>query len=108
MSYYNTTNLAGTKLKKAELQALSQNTQILHVFRGEETLARTPFDVQEILKDQYELDYPITSVRRSITNLTDDDFLVKTRAKSKGKYGKYNYMWMTAEGYKQIKQKIGA
>ena len=107
MSYYNTTNLAGTKLKIAELQALSQNTQILHVFRGDNTLARTPFNVQKILKDKYGLDYPITSVRRSISDLTKDKFLVKTRAKSKGNYGKYNYMWMTAEGYKQIKQKIG-
>ena len=107
MSYYNTTNLAGTKLKKEELKTLTQNTQILHVFRADDTLARTPFDVQKILKDNYDLDYPITSVRRSITNLTNDRYLVKTRAKSRGKYGKFNYTWMTAEGYEQIKQKIG-
>tara|TARA_R110002020_G_C15663252_1_gene717002 strand:+ start:56 stop:382 length:327 start_codon:yes stop_codon:yes gene_type:complete len=107
MSYYNTTHLAGTKLKKEKLQALTQNTQILHVFRGDDTLARTPFDVQETLKDEYDLDYPITSIRRSITNLTNDRYLVKTRAKSRGKYGKFNYTWMTAEGYEQIKQKIG-
>ena len=107
MSYYNTTNLAGTELKKEELKSLTQNTQILHVFRGDDTLARTPFDVQEVLKDKYDLDYPITSIRRSITNLTNDNYLVKTRAKSRGKYGKFNYTWMTTEGYEQIKQKIG-
>ena len=107
MSYYNTTHLAGTKLKAAELQALSQNTQVLHVFKLNESTAMNPFEIQETLKDKYDCDYPITSIRRSITNLTEQGLLVKTRAKSKGKYGKYNYNWMTTEGYKQIKQQIG-
>ena len=107
MSYYNTTNLAGTKLKKEELKALSQNTQVLHIFKLNEDKALNPFDIQDALKDDYKFNYPITSIRRSITNLTELGLLVKTRAKSRGKYGKFNYTWMTTEGYEQIKQKIG-
>ena len=93
MSYYNTTNLAGTELKKEELKALTQNTQILHVFRGDDTLARTPFDVQEILKDKYDLDYPITSIRRAITDLTNRDVLEKTDTMRLGTWNKLTHAW---------------
>ena len=53
----------------------------------------TPFDIQEALTNLYDLDAPITSVRRAITDLTTEDRLIKTDIMKKGKYGKEVHCW---------------
>jgi len=53
----------------------------------------TPFDIQEALGILYDLNAPITSVRRAITDLTTEEKLVKTDIMKKGKYGKEVHCW---------------
>jgi len=38
-------------------------------------------------------EWPITSIRRAITNLTDDEKIVKTQKTTKGIYGKKEHLW---------------
>ena len=51
----------------------------------------TPFDVETALYSNTMV--PITSIRRAITNLTNDEKLVKTDNQKTGPYGKPSYCW---------------
>ena len=53
----------------------------------------TPFDIQTMVKENFKKDFPITSIRRAITDLTEQGKIVKTKDTKKGKYGKLNYTW---------------
>ena len=37
--------------------------------------------------------WPITSIRRAMSNLTSSNVLIKTDTQVKGDYGKLNYKW---------------
>lgn len=45
------------------------------------------------LHDQQGYDWPVTSTRRAITNLTTDGILVKTEFQSAGPYGRPEHHW---------------
>jgi Fe2+ or Zn2+ uptake regulation protein len=89
--YYNTNKLSGDDLKQANAQAKFQQDLILDIFkeRGE---AMTPFEVQACLEAKNKA-YPITSIRRAISNLTDAGELVKLDLMRPGVYKKPNHCW---------------
>ena len=89
--FYNTLNLEGATLFDSEQKSVNQESIVLRIFRDERK-DLTPFEVQKKL---YEMDrhYPITSIRRAITDLTKDGKLRKTTVKRKGEYGQDNYAW---------------
>jgi len=89
MSYYNTTNLADSALSEAERQAMTQEEAILAFFAAHPEKQFTPFEVQEHALPGA----TITSVRRAITNLTDEGRLEKTDQTRMERYGKVNYLW---------------
>ena len=87
-SYYNTNGLYGADLFAADKKAMTQEDLILDLFaRMDKEL--TPFEVQELLENKY----PITSIRRAITNLTKSGKLEKTTTRRSGVYGQLNYCW---------------
>jgi len=88
-SFYNTIAEDGNELKESEAQAQGQEHQILDFFKENYPKSFTPFDVLSLLNNKW----PITSVRRSITNLTIDSKLEKLQDQRPGGYGKPNYMW---------------
>jgi transcription initiation factor IIE alpha subunit len=88
--YYNTTNEEGDVLTKCREKALTQDDVILNVFK--KVKDATPFEVWEAIY-KTGVDYPITSIRRSINSLTNQDHIVKTNKKRDGKHGKPNYIW---------------
>ena len=90
MNYYNTTHLSDEDLLKEIANAKGQDEKILIYFKNHQANYFTP---SEILEKVFENSVPITSVRRSITNLTDGKRLVKTFKQKKGLYGKLNYCW---------------
>tara|TARA_R100000742_G_C4198128_1_gene28081 strand:+ start:260 stop:553 length:294 start_codon:yes stop_codon:yes gene_type:complete len=96
MTFYNTTNQSGEELKCSWIETAKQDEIVLLLFARNKDMTFTPFDIQNILKNDYDKDYPITSVRRSISNLTEIEALEKTSTKRKGKYGKSNYCWKYA------------
>ena len=91
-NYFNTTNLNGLELQKEILNAKTQNEVIYAVLKN---IGKplTPFEVHELSG----LNCPITSVRRSITVLTNQGLLEQTNITKEGLYGKKNYTWKIAK-----------
>ena len=92
--YYNTNKEKGTKLKETETKVLTQDQFILGIFntwRSESGLS--PSEVEEILIDSYNKNWPLTSIRRAISTLTDADKLTKTSELREGKYNKNEHVW---------------
>jgi hypothetical protein len=87
--YYNTTNETGKELKVSRQSANTQETIILDFFKNNSNLHLSPFDIHDIL----ELNAPITSIRRAMTNLTINGKLKKTSTMKLGPYGKKVHTW---------------
>jgi hypothetical protein len=85
--YYNTTNLKGLELLDAIDRAESQEQLVLEVFTR--VGAASPSEICRLLNFKY----PITSMRRAITNLTKFEYLEKTEKKKKGFYNSLEYVW---------------
>tara|TARA_E500000331_G_C17002247_1_gene602551 strand:- start:159 stop:443 length:285 start_codon:yes stop_codon:yes gene_type:complete len=85
--YYNTTKQDGNNLKSYKSKALSQEDKILNYFtvKGK----ATPTEIWSGMS----ADALLTSVRRSITNLTKSGRLTKTKEKKTSIYGRPEYVW---------------
>lgn len=96
-SFYNTVPISGIDLSQAEKNAKGQEALVLEVYRKYPQNQFTPFEMLELIG----INYPVTSIRRALTNLTSKGLLIKTEAKRKGKYGMVNNTWRLA-GYTKI------
>lgn len=101
MSYYNTTNESGTTLKNNVAKAEGQEEKIFKLFQldfeylnkcKKPYIGLTPVDVLDFFPK-----YPITSIRRALTNLTKQGKLIKTDEKRIGMYGRSEYVWKLNE-----------
>ena len=92
MTFYNTTQETGHQLHQSRIKAASLQDQILNYFRRNPTRHYTPAEVH-----QHFTRYPLTSVRRAMTDLTTEGALVKTEMLTPGLYGKNNFNWRLAE-----------
>ena len=94
MSYYNTVSESGQLLLNYKAQTENQDAQVLKVFARLKR-ALTPSEVWGFLTGSLEIpmETPITSIRRSITNLTGEMKLRKTSEKGLGKYGRSECKW---------------
>lgn len=89
-SYYNTTNLNGTELKKRRSKADSQDKIILSFFREH----KRRMTASEVWINAFNTDeVPITSVRRSISTLNREGKILKTNERKQGIYGASEYLW---------------
>jgi len=93
MTYYNTTGEAGAVLGASQRQAESQEEKILCFFKKYPDKAFTPYAVQRYLRAKW----PITSIRRAMTNLTNEGKLEKLKVLRQEKYGKSNHIWTLAD-----------
>lgn len=92
MTYYNTTHQFGEQLKLFSKTATNQTGIVLEVFKAQNR-ELSPSDVLRIV-NRYGLgNMLLTSIRRSISNLTDSGKLLKTGNKKTGIYGKPEYLW---------------
>jgi hypothetical protein len=89
-SYHNTIPLAGVGLEVAERSAKSLESKVLKVFQEGRYKDFTPPEISLALGQQY----PLTSIRRAITNLTSEGQLRKTEIKRTGIYGAQNNTWI--------------
>lgn len=93
MTYYDTTNVAERDRKEFAISAQKQDAQILSVFRqSKKPLA--PSEVHSLL--YLGTTTPLTSVRRSISNLTAKGELRKLTDKKIGLYGRPEHVWEAA------------
>ena len=88
-SYHNTTRERGRALRQFEEKARSQDSRILRFFQ---TYLFGEFTPEEVRKHT-SLDCPLTSVRRSMTNLTKVGRLIKTGRQEESSYGRPAYCW---------------
>ena len=87
--YYNTNEETGQTLRSSRNKSQTQEEIILDFFKNNPNLRLSPFEIQEIL----ELNAPITSVRRAMTNLATNGDLRKTKLMKIGPYGKQVHTW---------------
>ena len=88
MSYYNTTEETGSELVESHAKAKTQEKKILFCFHDQRN-PLSPSVLCEMLDDAY----PITSIRRALTDMTNQGNLEKTDNKVMGRYGKLEHQW---------------
>lgn len=91
MTYYNTVSEQGETLKAYRSKASGQDAKILELFRKRPEMSYSPFQVLAFA--DLPVTTPITSVRRSMSNLTKAGLLVRLDAKRKGNFGRNNCTW---------------
>lgn len=87
-NYFNTTGIKGEQLEMFEAKADSQDVIILEIFRRFNIL--TASECFKLFPDRTT---PITSIRRSITNLYNKGKLIKTENTKSGIYGRPEYVY---------------
>ena len=87
--YYNTNDETGTTLQQSRGNAKTQEGIILEFFTNNPNLQLSPFEISDTL----ELNAPITSIRRAMTNLATNGDLRKTKLMKIGPYGKHVHTW---------------
>ena len=91
--FHNTTKESGQTLLEFQSKAISQDERITRFFIQRKGKEYSPSQVWNMLFNQ---SIPITSARRSITNLTKEGILKQTKRKVKGHYGRPEYCWKLA------------
>lgn len=96
--FHNTTRLSGAELREAVLAAEKQDDAVLAIFRN----ARGPLSPSDVWGQVQQAGkaWPLTSIRRAITNLTDDGALARLDLQKPGIYGKPEHLWSVA-GFQQ-------
>ncbi len=93
--YHNSVDTKGDLLTQYEDKAVSQEMQIVAWFLvASPTFTASPSVVHDCV---FLDDVPLTSVRRAMSNLSRDGWLVKTDKKVKGKYGRLEHSWRLVE-----------
>lgn len=91
LTFHNTIALDGQELEEAIKACDKQDSRVLTIItctgRG-----MTPAEVHEVYCKHFPK-CPITSIRRSMSNLTRECRLVKTDQQRVGEYGKNTYVW---------------
>lgn len=85
-TYYNTTHETGSALATSKRKANSQNARIVELFTKWPNEHLSPSQVHSRLFSG--TNTPLTSVRRSMTNLAAQGIIEKTSVMVKGLYGK--------------------
>jgi len=94
MAYYNTNLLRDSELDNARVVALTQDAQVLTFFRNNDERSWSP---DQIWKLVFYKTVPLTSVRRSISDLTAAGYLEKMKTMVRGYYGKPVHTWRAKE-----------
>ena len=86
--FYNTANESGSALKACKRAVNRQEKKILAEFKAWHPHSMAPSAIHKIMPE-----YPITSIRRAITNLTDAGYLRKTPTKILSPWGRREHCW---------------
>lgn len=99
MSYFNTTAQAGELLRQHKACAKGQDLLVLSAFLSAGS-PLGPSEVHQALARTGAISshVPITSIRRSVTTLTQRGLLEKTAAMRDGLYGREEHCWRFRQG----------
>jgi predicted transcriptional regulator len=87
--YYNTTNETGATLKKSRRYAKTQEFKVYRIL----SIHGCPMTAPEVHQIIGVDNWPIGSIRRSLTNLMDKGLIRKTDILRMGFWGKPNYCY---------------
>ena len=102
--FYNTTNETNPDLQEYRQKAMKQDDIVMRIFMNASYRWHfTPSEI-EATNEWVTLanSAPITSIRRSLTNLTDAKKLVKTKTYRLGLYGRPEHVWTLPEAARQM------
>mgnify|MGYP003115869586 CR=1 FL=1 len=99
MPFFNTVSETPDELKNSIAKAKTQEQKIMNVFNQYEA----PLSPSMVLS-MTGLNCPITSIRRAMTNLSDEGKLIKTNDFVKGNYGKKEHLWSLPKEPEKFKQ----
>ena len=100
--YHNTTNENGATLQESQKKAKTQDEMVLEYFKNYDNLGATPervlrhFKIMETLSESKWHNTPITSIRRSFSNLKNKGLIKKTELLIEGDFGKNIHVWKLA------------
>lgn len=100
ISFHNTTGLESSELRDATSKAISQDEIVLQLFKTFDRLTLTPERVHRHLMltggKRWELT-PLTSIRRSFSNLKNRGLIEKTDTLIKGNFGAKVHLWKLSQ-----------
>lgn len=88
-AFYNTTGETGEQLEEYRERAITQEDSLTMLFEAVPHVALSPWQVEGMLEGAW----PITSIRRAITNLQQRGVLIRTERKRRGRYGRPESLW---------------
>ena len=91
VGFHNTTNESGKQLELFTAKAHNQNQAVYEMFQRYNSLSASECFTR--LQNHTRLTWILTSVRRSITTLTNTGKLIKTEKKVNGLYGRPEYVY---------------
>ncbi len=92
--FYNTTGYSGDRLKAAKEKVASQEEVILGIFELNKDILLVYRPAEMAVEcELLGKDWPITSIRRAMYNLTRKGLLVKTDKQVEGPCGHKEYLW---------------
>lgn len=95
--YYNTNNETGSTLAASRSNSMTQETIILEIFKNNTNEEFTPTEILSVIGFQDpNCNWPITSIRRALSDLTSENKLTKTDNQKLGPYGKHEFTWKLA------------
>ena len=90
--YYNTNEETGATLNNSRKNTVKQEDLVLGIFQKHRVQSLTPEEVNNALEQDGYI-FPITSIRRAITDLTNRDVLEKTDTMRLGTWNKLTHAW---------------
>lgn len=96
--FYNTLDFSGDDLKRENARALAQEELILALFKANPGKKLSPSDLHQVFMKKYNLNPPLTSIRRGLTNLTRDEKLIKLPDLVPGIYHLPQHQWILNTG----------
>jgi len=93
-TFYNTAGESGDTLILSRAKASRQDERILALFVSHPNCLFAPHEVARELN----VPWPLTSIRRSMTNLTERGCLEKTGQMRVGTFGKQVHTWRLNQG----------
>jgi len=98
--FHNTVPLPEEELDVARGKATTQRGVVLEIFRRYQGCSFSPYDIERMM-DDYGIKMLITSIRRSITDLTKEGCLIKCdySERKQGRWGMTNRTWKYNSDY---------
>lgn len=90
--FFNTTHQKGDELKASKFKAGQQNAEILALFTLYHYRSFTPAEIWNHFQNEGR-HWPLTSIRRSISTLTNEGYLVITPEMRMGNFGVKTSTW---------------